>query len=89
MTSCGGRTLHQASKLRHRSQLLRVKTVAHPYAKVDLNLKKGKGMSKKYSYVGLRRYKIGLHTLGLYERQLGEYCLTNQSLGKLVKRIMN
>jgi hypothetical protein len=46
-------------------------------------------MARKYSYVGLRRYKIGLRTLGLYERQLGEYCLTKQSLEKLVRRIMN
>ena len=89
MTSCGGRTLQQASKLRHRSQLLRVKTAAHPYARVDLNLKNGKGMKRAHSYVGLKRYSISLHTLGLYERQLGEYCLTAQSLRKLLERIMN
>lgn len=87
MTSCGGRTLQQTSKLRYRPLLLRVRTIAHPYAKVDLNLKKKKGMSRKYCYVSMKRYKIELRTLGLYERQLGEYCLTKQSLGKLVGRI--
>lgn len=89
MTSCGGRTLHQASKLSHRPQLLRVKTAAHPYAKVDLNLKKGKGMGKKYSYVGLKRYSIQLRTLGYYGHQIGEYCLTTHSLKKLNEKMLN
>lgn len=69
--------------------MLRVKTAAHPYARVDLNLKKGKGMGKKYSYVGPKKYSIQLRTLGYYEHQLGEYCLTGHSLRKLNESITN
>jgi hypothetical protein len=84
MTSCGGRTLRQASKLPHRSQLLRVKTMAHPYARVDLNLKNGRGMDREHSFVGLKRYRIQLSTLGYYKRKIGTYCLTGRSLEKLM-----
>ena len=89
MTSCGGRTLRQASKLPHRSQLLRVKTAAHPYARVDLNLKNDKGMAREHSYVGLTRYSIQLGTLGYYKHQIGEYCLTGKGLSKLLESIKN
>lgn len=81
--------LHQISKLYRRPQLLRVKTAAHPYAKVDLNLRKGRGMGKKYSYVGLKRYSIQVRTLGYYEHQVGEYCLTTHSLKKLNEKLLN
>ena len=46
-------------------------------------------MSRKYSFVYMRKYKIELRTLGLYERQIGELCLTAQSLKKLVEAIKN
>jgi hypothetical protein len=87
MTSCGNRTLHQAAKLSHRSQLLRVKTAAHPYAKVDLNLKNGRGMAREHSYVSLQEYLVELRTLGLYQRQIGELSFTSLSLKKLLTRI--
>ena len=57
--------------------------MAHPFAKVDLKLKKAKGMKRKYSWVVLRTFKMQLGTLGLYEQGLGEYCLTGMSLRKL------
>lgn len=44
-------------------------------------------MKRKYSWVSLRAYKIQLGTLGLYEKQLGDYCLTARSLEKLRKGI--
>ena len=84
MTSCGGRSLKETFRLKYRSKLLRVKTAAYPFAKVDLNLRNGKSMAGKYSYVGLKKYKIELRTLGLYKRQIGDLCLTGQSLKKLL-----
>lgn len=83
MTSGANRTLHQTKALSHFTQLLRVRTMAHPYAKVDLTLKSALGMKRKYSWVTLTAYEIELGTLALYERQLGEYCLTSGSLRKL------
>jgi hypothetical protein len=89
MTSGANRTLQQTKALSHFTQLLRVRTMAHPYAKVDLTLKGAKGMRRKYAWVSLRAYEIELGTLSLYERQLGEYCLTTGSLTKLRVGIAN
>lgn len=89
MTSGANRTLREINSLAHRSKLLRVRTEVHPYAKVDLTLKQAKGMKRTYSWVGLKAFKIQLGTLGLYERQLGDYCLTVGSLKKLRDGIDN
>jgi hypothetical protein len=87
MTSGANRTLHETKALSHYSQLLRVRTVVHPYAKVDLTLKKAMGMKRKYSWVSVRAYDVELGTLALYERQLGDYCLTAVSLRRLTDAV--